>query len=69
MALTAFASLHRNRLALQVGLCAGDVNGYGIADVIVGAFPINSFRYDSYVVFGSREGFPATVNSSSSPQS
>jgi len=46
---------------------AGDVNGDGIADVIVGAFPINSFRYDSYVVFGSREAFPATINSSSSP--
>jgi hypothetical protein len=46
---------------------AGDVNGDGISDVIVGEWIMNSFRYDSFVVFGSRDGFPATVNSSSSP--
>lgn len=46
---------------------AGDVNGDGIADVIVGAFPQFFPVYNSFVVFGSREGFPSTLNTSSSP--
>jgi len=46
---------------------AGDVNGDGISDVIVGAFPQYYPVYNSFVVFGSREGFPRTVNTSSSP--
>lgn len=41
---------------------AGDVNGDGIADVIVGAFPQYYPIYNSFVVFGSREGFPRTIS-------
>lgn len=41
---------------------AGDVNGDGIADVIVGAFPQYYPVYNSFVVFGSREGFPRTIS-------
>lgn len=44
---------------------AGDVNGDGISDVIVGAFPQYYPVYNSFVVFGSRDGFPRTVSSSS----
>ena len=42
---------------------AGDVNGDGISDVIVGAFPQYYPVYNSFVVFGSRDGFPSTVSS------
>lgn len=41
---------------------AGDVNGDGISDVIVGAFPQFFPVYNSFVVFGSREGFPKTIS-------
>ncbi len=39
----------------------GDVNGDGISDVIIAAFPQNYPVYNSFVVFGSRDGFPRTV--------
>ena len=44
---------------------AGDVNGDGFADVIVGAYradPHGSFSGSSYVVFGKASGFTATIN-------
>ena len=44
---------------------AGDINGDGIADVIVGAFhagPSGNSSGASYVVFGSRSGFPPNLN-------
>lgn len=46
---------------------AGDVNGDGISDVIVSDFPQYYPVYNSFVVFGSRDGFPSTVNTNSSP--
>ena len=47
---------------------AGDVNGDGFADVIVGApdaDPNDSFSGSSYVVFGKAAGFSATIDLSS----
>ena len=45
---------------------AGDVNGDGIDDLIIGAHGADpNGRYDagaSYVVFGSDQGFPATID-------
>ena len=45
---------------------AGDVNGDGISDVIIGALPVNtsgkSYSGESYVVFGSRNSFSASLN-------
>jgi Ca2+-binding RTX toxin-like protein len=44
---------------------AGDVNGDGIDDLIVGAYRSDANGTDSgvaYVVFGSREGFPSSVD-------
>ncbi len=44
---------------------AGDVNGDGFADVIVGAYGADlngSYSGSSYVVFGRASGFAATVN-------
>jgi glycosylphosphatidylinositol phospholipase D len=38
---------------------AGDVNGDGIDDLIVGAASVLGGPGDSYVVFGSKQGFPA----------
>src|SRR4028118_1090620 len=47
---------------------AGDVNGDGFDDVIIGAFAAdpngNAFAGTSYVVFGSPEAFPASFNPS-----
>ncbi len=47
---------------------AGDINGDGIDDLIVGAYgarPNGAHSGASYVVFGNREGFAANVNLSS----
>lgn len=44
---------------------AGDVNGDGIDDMVIGAFgadPSGSRSGEAYVVFGSRSGFPANVD-------
>ena len=44
---------------------AGDVNGDGIDDLIIGAYgadPNGSYSGQSYVVFGSRSGFTADFN-------
>ena len=40
---------------------AGDVNGDGIDDVIIGAPYSNNFSGASYVVFGKASGFAATM--------
>jgi hypothetical protein len=44
---------------------AGDVNGDGIGDVIIGAYRANLFAGNSYVVFGSKNGLPNPLNLSS----
>ncbi len=41
---------------------AGDINGDGIDDLIVGAWRRNGLAGSSYVVFGKRTGFVATLN-------
>jgi hypothetical protein len=41
---------------------AGDVNGDGIADIIIGTPIVANNTGQSYVVFGSRNGFPASLN-------
>ncbi|PZU93160.1 MAG: hypothetical protein DCE90_17065 [Pseudanabaena sp.] len=44
---------------------AGDINGDGIDDLIIGAYrasPNGSASGESYVVFGSRSGFSSTLN-------
>jgi hypothetical protein len=41
---------------------AGDVNGDGFDDVIVGAFIANAFTGQTYVVFGQDGGFPADLD-------
>jgi FG-GAP repeat len=44
---------------------AGDVNGDGFADVIVGAFGHGDYSGASYVVFGKASGFAANIDLSS----
>jgi hypothetical protein len=44
---------------------AGDFNGDGFADVIIGARGANSSAGESYVVFGKAAGFAAAINLSS----
>ena len=41
---------------------AGDINGDGISDLVLGASRANSYWGASYVIFGSRSGFPASFN-------
>ena len=41
---------------------AGDMNGDGISDLVLGAYYANSGLGVSYVIFGSRSGFPASFN-------
>jgi len=40
---------------------AGDVNGDGYDDVIIGAFQVSGFRGRAYVVFGKAGAFPSTL--------
>lgn len=40
---------------------AGDVNGDGIDDLVIGAYLANEQRGSSYVVFGRSTGFPAVI--------
>jgi Ca2+-binding RTX toxin-like protein len=57
----------RDRSGLSVSR-AGDINGDGIDDLIIGAYgadPNGSYSGQSYVVFGSRSGFSASFNLSS----
>ena len=42
--------------------CAGDVNGDGITDLVLGAYGVNANLGASYVIFGSRNLFPASFN-------
>ena len=44
---------------------AGDINGDGIDDLIIGAYGENTFTGKSYVVFGKKENFSATLELSS----
>jgi hypothetical protein len=48
-------------------LSTGDINGDGITDLLIGAYggPEKAFRGTSYVVFGTRSAFPATLSLSS----
>jgi hypothetical protein len=54
-------------IALNGGLggsvsTAGDVNGDGISDLVLGAYSVNSYAGAAYVIFGQREQFPALFN-------
>jgi hypothetical protein len=40
----------------------GDVNGDGIADIIIGALDVNNASGQSYVIFGSKSGFTTPLN-------
>ncbi len=40
----------------------GDMNGDGITDIVLGAYGVNSLTGASYVIFGSRNPFPASFN-------
>jgi len=44
---------------------AGDFNGDGIDDLIISAPGVETFAGQSYIVFGSKEGFSASINLSS----
>jgi len=41
---------------------AGDINGDGFADIIVGAYGANNYAGASYIVFGKASGFAPTLN-------
>ena len=41
---------------------AGDVNGDGFSDVIIGAYARNSYAGVSFVVFGKAASFPSAIN-------
>ena len=41
---------------------AGDVNADGIADFLIGAFAANAAAGQSYLIFGSKNAWPATIN-------
>ena len=41
---------------------AGDLNGDTIADLVLGAYDVNSGNGTSYIIFGNRSGFPAVFD-------
>jgi hypothetical protein len=41
---------------------AGDVNGDGIADIIIGSVNADSYKGGSYVIFGNNSGFTTLIN-------
>lgn len=41
---------------------AGDVNGDGVADIMIGAYQANSYTGSAYVVFGHTGTYPASIN-------
>ncbi|MCC8996388.1 MAG: integrin alpha [Nitrosomonas sp.] len=52
----------KHDLAGRAVSSAGDVNGDGFADVVIGALHANDYSGSSYVVFGKASGFDAVVN-------
>jgi methionine-rich copper-binding protein CopC len=44
---------------------AGDVNGDGVDDILIGSYGKNSYTGAAYVVFGNKAGLPANLNLSS----
>jgi len=44
---------------------AGDINGDGIADLLIGAYGARNYAGSTYVVFGSHSGFPSSFELSS----
>ncbi len=41
---------------------AGDVNGDGIDDILIGAYRANNYKGQSYVIFGNKELWPAVID-------
>lgn len=41
---------------------AGDVNGDGIADILIGARMVNKGAGQTYIIFGSDKGWPSAIN-------
>src|SRR5262249_47285249 len=56
-----FGEAESNSLGKSVS-SAGDVNGDGFDDLIVGAYGANQLDGASYVVFGHASGFPSTLD-------
>ena len=61
MALSSMVSMQKMTLAAAIS--SGDINGDGIADLLIGApYAPGLNKGQSYVVFGSRTPFPASFN-------